>query len=119
VSFNVPIDEVQKLSFSVGVERDGRPSGGPTTRRRAVGAAGGSSSMTSEAMPVTLTLLSEPGTLKLVRGFYVIVPLFENDGEPRWSAYALQRIEGRWMLVDGAGKTAPFEHFVLRIDYAS
>jgi hypothetical protein len=45
--------------------------------------------------------------------------MFENDAEPRWSAWRLDRFDGRMSLVNGNGDVAPFEHFVLRIDYAS
>lgn len=113
VRFTVPVDEVQKISFSVGVA-SGRVT--PTTRRRASGTS--SATTSGDALPVTLSMLSDPSSLKLVRGFYVIVPLFEGDGEPRWSAYTLDRREGRWALHDREGNVAPFEHFVLRIDYA-
>jgi hypothetical protein len=112
VRFTVPVDEVQKISFSVGVA-SGRVT--PATRRRA---SGPSPATSGDALPVTLSMLSDPSSLKLVRGFYVIVPLFEGDGEPRWSAYTLDRREGRWALHDREGNVASFEHFVLRIDYA-
>lgn len=114
VSFNVPVDEEQRIRFTVGVEAGAVKSGGPTTRRVIVDAA-----TESESLPVVLSLLSDPDSLKLVRGFYVIVPLFENDGEPRWSDWRIARVEGRMSLVNGNGDVAPFEHFVLRVDYAS
>jgi hypothetical protein len=116
VKFNVPVDEVQKISFSVGVERGDRSAGAPVTRRHVAGAP---ATINEDALPVTLSILSDPGSLKLVRGFYVIVPLFEGDPEPRWSAYVLDRRDGRWALHDRDGKVAPFEHFVLQIDYAA
>jgi hypothetical protein len=114
VSFVAPVDVEQKILLSVGVESGAV--GGAPTRRRAVGGAG---SAASDVLPLTLALTSEADTLKLVRGFYVIVPLFENDSEPRWSDYTLARKDTRWAMVDGAGEVAPFEHFVLRIDYAT
>ncbi|MEO8379805.1 MAG: hypothetical protein ABI779_09095 [Acidobacteriota bacterium] len=114
VGFNVPVDEVQRLRFSVIVE-SGADAAPKTSRRRAIGGA----PVQSQDMPVTLSLLSEPGAIKLVRGFYVIVPLFENDSEPRWSAFQVRRVDGRLALVDAGGNAAPFEHFVLRIDYAT
>ena len=70
-----------------------------------------------EGFPVALTLLSGDG-VKLVRGFYVIVPMSDGDSEPRWSRYHLEQAEGRWALHDDNREIAPFEHFVLRIDYA-
>jgi hypothetical protein len=116
VKFTVPVDEVQKISFSVGVERGGRPVGAPMTRRDV--AAGIEPAVSEDALPVTLSILSEAGSLKLVRGFYVIVPLFDGDRDPRWSDYTLQQAEGRWAMHDRNGEVASFEHFVLRIDYA-
>jgi hypothetical protein len=115
VSFNMPVDDVQSIRFSVGVESGSVAAGAPTSRRRAVGGA----SMELQALPVTLSLLSDGDSLKLVRGFYVIVPLFEQDSEPRWSQWQVRRVEGRLALVDTNSNPAPFEHFVLRVDYAS
>ncbi|HKR65234.1 MAG TPA: hypothetical protein VJZ00_15995 [Thermoanaerobaculia bacterium] len=114
VSYTVPVDEVQRIRFTIGVETGSATPGAPTSRRRAVGGA-----TESQALPVTLSLLSEPDSLKLARGYYVIVPIFENDSEPRWSAWTLGRVDGRLALVDSNGNAAPFEHFVVRIDYAS
>jgi hypothetical protein len=68
---------------------------------------------------LTLSLASGEGRLKLSRGFYVVVPLFDDDREPRWSDFGLTQVDGRWALHDREGKAAGFEHFVLRIDYAS
>lgn len=115
VSFNVPVDDVQSIRFSVGIESGSISAGAPTTRRRAVGGV----AVESQALPVTLSLLSDRDSLKLVRGFYVIVPLFEQDSEPRWSQWQVRRVEGRMALVDANSNPAQFEHFVLRIDYAS
>lgn len=115
VSFTVPVDEEQRIRFSVGVESGSTSAGAPTTRRRAVGGA----ATESQALPVTLSLLSEPDSMKLVRGYYVVVPLFENDGDPRWSDWQIRRVDGRMAIVDGNGNLALFEHLVLRIDYAS
>jgi hypothetical protein len=114
VGFNVPVDELQRLRFSVVVE-SGADGASLISRRLVIHG----EPVQSQDMPITLTLLSEPGSLKLVRGFYVIVPLFENDSEPRWSNWQVRRVEGRMALVDRAGSCAPFEHFVLRIDYAT
>ncbi|PYQ26454.1 MAG: hypothetical protein DMF56_24560 [Acidobacteria bacterium] len=115
VSFNVPVDEVHQIRFSVGAE-SGALDARATSRRDAMtGAAVGD----SQALPLTLSLLSEGDSLKLVRGYYIVVPLFENDSVPRWSGWNLDRVDGRMALVDSNGVTAPFEHIVLRIDYAS
>jgi hypothetical protein len=108
VSFTVPVDEVQRISFGVAVERVGGFAG-KTERRSAV---------PDEPLPLALTLMSGADTLKLARGFYVLVPLFDEEREPPWSRYELKQLEGRWALHDRVGNPAPFEHFVLRIDYA-
>ena len=115
VSFNVPVDETQKLSFTVGVE-GGTAVATKTTRRRAVG--GGASQHRAASVPLTLSLQEEPGTVRLARGHYVIVPLFEGDSEPRWGDWAIGSIDGRIQLVNVNGEAAPFEHFVLKTDYA-
>jgi len=115
VGFNVPVDEQQSLRFSVVVESGAVLPVSKTSRRQAIGG----KAMQSQAMPVTLALRNEPGSLNLVRGFYVIVPMFENDSEPRWYNWQVRPVDGRMALVDRAGSCAPFEHFVLRIDYAT
>jgi hypothetical protein len=117
VSFTVPVDEEQRIRFTVGVETGSTSAGAQSSRRRAVGNAAAVTQ--SQVLPISLSLLSEPDSLKLVRGSYVIVPLFENDSEPRWSDWQLGRVNGRTALVDANGNVAPFEHFVLRLDYAS
>ena len=114
VSFTVPVDEQQRIRFSVVVE-SGSPEAGLAASRRDI--TGLSSSSTE--LPFTLSLLSNDGSIKLARGFYIIVPLFENDREPQWSRWSLRPIDGRMSLADSDGSVAPFEHFVLRIDYAS
>lgn len=111
IRFTVPVDETQKIVFSVETER-GRPAAAATRRDALSGA-----TPESVALPVSLSLQSGEG-LKLARGFYIIVPLFDDDAEPRWSSYRMHNDAGRWAMQNG-GETASFEHFVLRIDYAS
>ena len=41
------------------------------------------------------------------------------DREPLWYAYEVAMVDGRRTLVDGMGRPAPFEHFVVQIDYAT
>jgi hypothetical protein len=72
----------------------------------------------STPLPLTLSLQNENGGLRLARGFYVVVPMFSGDSEPNWSSWSLRSVDGRMALVDSRGNTAPFEHFVLRVDYA-
>ena len=112
VGFTVPVDEVQKVVLTVGVER-GAPEGS-TSRREAL--FGGTTE--SSALPLVLSLQGEADTLKLARGFYVVVPMFDGDSDPRWSSWTVRAVDGRLSLVDADGNIAPFEHFVLRIDYA-
>ena len=112
VSFNVPVDEEQKLVFSVETER-GTPTGTVASRREVF-----STPVERNVAQVALSLTSETGSLKLVRGYYVIVPLFDGDSAPSWSSFELRQHEGRMALVDRNGDVAPFEHFVLKVDYA-
>jgi hypothetical protein len=112
VGFNVPVDEVQRIVLSVGVER-GTPSGS-TSRREAIGIG-----VTESAdLPLVLSLQNEAGAYALTRGFYVVVPMFDGDSDPSWSSWTVRAVDGRFALVDGDGKVAAFEHFVLRVDYA-
>jgi len=113
VSFTVPVDDVQSLSLSVGAET-GRPAGSDATRREALVA----EPTESVALPVAFGIQND-APIKLARGFYVVVPIFEGDSDPSWSAYSLRVVDGRWALVNNAGDVAPFEHFVLRVDYAA
>ena len=114
VSFSIPVDAEPRIRFSVGVESGAANGEGPKSRREIAGRG-----TESHALPVVLSLLSESDSLKLARGSYVIVPLFENDAEPRWSDWKFERVGGRMALVDAQDNVAPFEHFVLRIDYAN
>lgn len=115
IAFSVPVDETQKIDFSVAIERPVSQTGGTRSRRRAVG---GAKTTQLDHLPLSLTLLSGEG-LKLARGYYVIVPLLEDEREPRWSSYAMHTTDGRPRVVDLFGEPAPFEHFVLSIDYAT
>ena len=115
VGFNVPVDEVQKVSLTLGVET-GEPKktgGRQQLQSQAVDAT------ESTALPITLSLQGEAGAFKLTRGFYIVVPMFEGDSDPRWSAWSMRAVDGRWTLVDDGGNIASFEHFVLRVDYAT
>lgn len=111
VSFTVPVDDVQALSLTVGAET-GAPAGG-ATRRDAISAV----ATESVALPVEFGIQNDAG-IKLARGFYVIVPMFEGDSDPSWAEYSIGTVNGRRALVNRAGEVAPFEHFVVRVDYA-
>ena len=104
VSFRVPVDEAQKIVFTVGVARS-------TTVKQ-------SASADSTAVPLTLSLQDGDGAMRLVRGFYVVVPMFDGDVEPSWSSWQVAIVNGRPSLADRDGNVAPFEHFVLKVDYA-
>jgi hypothetical protein len=112
VRFTVPVDEIQKISFSVAVEH-----GAPAAARREEALIHGATE--SAQLPVTLSVQNEPEALRLMRGYYVIVPQAEHDAEPHWSAWSLKAVDGRTALVDADGRIAPFEHFVLETDYAT
>lgn len=110
--FTFPLEDERKIVFTVETER-GKPAAGVSRRDALIG-----SGTESTVLPVTLTLGNEAGAVKLARGFYIIVPMFEGESEPRWRAYTLRTADGRLALHDRDGKVAPFEHFVLRVDYA-
>jgi hypothetical protein len=113
VAFTVPVDEVQKISFVVETE-SGAPSAG-SSRRDAIFA-----EVTRQLEhPMTLSLQNDQASHKLARGYYVIVPIFENDSEPQWREWSLGKAGVRASLVDRDGAAAPFEHFLLRVDYAA
>lgn len=115
VSFRMPVEDEQKVAFSVTSQR---MTGGSAVAQR-LGIAEGPQ-LESKALPFSLTLLSERGTLKLVRGFYVVVPLFDGDSEPRWSSLEVKQTGGRWAVhARGEETPAAVEHFVLRVDYAT
>jgi hypothetical protein len=110
--FIVPVDEMQKLSFSVETE-SGAPRAAVSRRDTLL-----IEPTRTVDLPLTLSLQDEPGTIKLARGIYVVVPMFEGDSDPSWSAYRIRQLEGVPTLVDRDGKPAPFEHCLLEIDYA-
>lgn len=116
--FTVPVDEVQKIVLTVGVERGTPQTSGAKnpSRRTAIGI--GTAPAESTVLPLTLSLQNEPGAYRLARGFYVVAPMFEGDADPRWSSWSVRSVEGRWQLVDAGGNTAPFEHLVLSMEYA-
>jgi len=115
IRFRVPVDLIQKVDMTMVVESGDREVGSSTSRRRAIGGA----VTNSKAYPVSFAVRDDDSAVKLVRGFYVLVPLLDSDPEPDWSSFHLFRRNGRWALVDRMGETAPFEHLVIRVDYAT
>lgn len=92
VRFDMPVDVEQKLLFSLVAE--------------------------GATLPVALSLQSDRSALKLVRGVYALVPLFDRDAAPRWPGYELRDDAGRITMQDRrTGQPAAFEHFLLRVDY--
>lgn len=114
-SFNMPVDEQQKLVFSIESER-GNPSGKAASRRDSLA---GAAVTESRSHPVVLSLQNEPGALKLARGSYVVVPLFDGDSDPDWSSFQLRSHNGRLALHGRDGAVVAFDHFVLSVDYAA
>lgn len=116
VSFNVPVDEEQRVLFSVMAEQPPVRQDGLLARY----ATNGDASSEAVALPVALSLQSDAGSIKLARGFYFLAPLFEGDSEPSWSACELLNEGGRVSLVERGlfeSRPAQFEHFILRVDY--
>lgn len=112
ISFTVPVDEAQQISLSIETAEQ-KPAAALSRRAAMTGAA-----TAGHSLPLTFALHSGEG-ITLTRGFYVIVPLYDNDHAPAWPAYELKVADGRWALHDREGRVAPFEHLVLKIDYAS
>jgi len=104
VGFTVPVGEVQKIVLTVGVARS-------TVVKNATA--------DSTSVPLTLSLQDGDGAVRLVRGYYVVVPMFDGDREPAWGSWTIGTVNSRPALVNREGTVAPFEHFVLSVDYAS
>ncbi|MEO8379802.1 MAG: hypothetical protein ABI779_09080 [Acidobacteriota bacterium] len=118
VRFTIPVDLTQSISLTVVVESGDTSPSAPTSRRRAMGSPGGAGSPGVTSLPLVLSVKGDSSAISLVRGFYVVAPLFEGDRAPDWSQYRLFQVDGRWALIDEAGGLAPFEHVVLNISYA-
>ncbi|HEY0144237.1 MAG TPA: hypothetical protein VGF48_25350 [Thermoanaerobaculia bacterium] len=115
ISFSMPVEDEQKVRFSVTSER---LSGGSVVAKRL--GVGEGPRLESRELPVTLSLVGDAGDLNLTRGFYVVVPMFEGDREPHWSSLEMKQAGGRWALhARGTEAAAELEHFVLRVDYAT
>lgn len=117
VRFTVPVDEQQRIRFSVTAPMPSPKRPEPATRRVFA-----RRETPSETVPTALPVeLSLRGNVGLRRGFYVIVPVYDGQSSPDWSAYSLRKSDNRWTLhtsLLGAAQPVPFEHFVVRVDYA-
>lgn len=111
VRFNVPLDDEGRIRFSVTARTAVSQ---PSRRSRAVSR--GNTDSAPSALAVELSL---DGPIRLQRGFYVIAPLVEDQSAPGWWEYAVRKVNGRWGVYSIVGTPAPFEHFVVRVDYAA
>jgi hypothetical protein len=107
--FTVPVDAPQSISLTVVVESGDSVTDGPQRKT------GGSTVVTS--LPLLLSVRNAPSALPLVRGFYVIVPLFDAETEPDWTRYQVSMLDGHWAVVDRTNSIAPFEHLVMNVAY--
>jgi len=117
IRFPVPIDLLQTLSLTVVVESGELSSGAAISRRRAVGSPGGTFGATS--LPLVFSVRNDPTAIPLLRGYYVVVPLFDSEAAPDWSRYHLSQVDGRWTLTDESERPALFEHLVLNVSYGA
>lgn len=114
VRFTVPVDDQQRIRFSVTAPMPPTETAAPPTRRVFARQAKG------EAVPTALPVeLSLTGGVSLRRGFYVVVPVYDGQSSPDWSSYSLRRAGARWALHAVDGKPVAFEHFVVRVDHAA
>jgi hypothetical protein len=108
--FTVPVDAPQSISLTVVVESGDSATDGPQRKT------GGSTVLT--ALPLLLSVRNAPSALPLVRGSYVVVPLFDAETEPDWTRYEISMVNGHWTVVDRSHRIAPFEHLVVNVTYA-
>jgi len=69
---------------------------------------------------LVLSLMNEPGVVKLARAYYAVVPP-SAVSKPKWSSYTLLRNGGQMQMHerrDGIVQPVRFEHYILRADYA-
>ena len=110
VSFSVPLSDSGKVSLSLVAHA---PQAKAPVSRRSFFAPDREK---EGPVPVTLSLRGERGTTKLMRGYYVIVPLYGREREPRWSSYRLRK-RGHGYALENVidSRPARFEHAVVRI----
>jgi hypothetical protein len=116
VSFHVPVDEEQRIRFSVTAKMPAVQAQGDASRRGLF--ARRAKALEPRGIPVELSLRNDGSALPLSRGFYIIVPVYDGQSAPDFSSYSLQAVEGGYAL-HRAGRVADFEHFVVRVDYAA
>lgn len=114
VRFTVPVDEQQRIRFSVTAPMPVVKDAAPESRRFL--ARKPKTELAPTALPVELSF---DGRVKLTRGYYVIVPVYDGEKAPDWSSYSLAKDGSRWTLHTRDAKPAAFEHFVVRVDYAT
>lgn len=115
VRFTVPVDGQQRIRFSVTAPMPVAMAPQPSSRR-AFASRQASAETVPTALPVELSL---DGNISLRRGFFVVVPIYDGQSSPDWSRYSLRRSGGRWALHGADNAPAAFEHFVVRVDYAT
>ena len=110
VGFTVPVADTGKVSLSL-LPRT--PEAKPIVSRRSLFSREDDN---EGPVPVTLSLRGGRGTTKLMRGYYVIVPLYGREREPRWSSYRLRMTNHRYALENVIdSRPAGFEHAVVKI----
>jgi len=115
ISFRVPLNDQQQVRLSVGTEISSAATA-PTARRRSVGPG---PAAPKHLLPFTLSLQNEPDTYRLVRGYFILVPLAAGQDDPSWSSYQFWYVNGRWSLREGGDlHAASMEHLAVRVGYA-
>jgi len=110
VTFTVPVADTGKVSLSL-LPRT--PEAKPIVSRRSLFER---EEENNGPVPVTLSVRGGRGTTKLMRGYYVIVPLYGREREPRWSSYRLRVTNHRYALENVIdSRPANFEHAVVKI----
>jgi hypothetical protein len=115
ISFRVPLNDQQQVRLSVGTEISSATAS-PSARRRSVGPV---PAPPKHLLPFTLSLQNEPDTYRLVRGYFILVPLAAGQDEPAWSSYQFWYGNGCWSLREaGDLRPASLEHLVVRVSFA-
>lgn len=124
VAFYVPLDVDDRVRLSI-LTASPKPAPAGQVSRRSLLARPETSAVQEtviDALPVTLSLSGGRGTVKLIRGYYVITPLFEGQSVPDWRRLQLRGVNGGCALHEArGGKVVPvdFEHVVLSVNSAT